>query len=123
MILIRVDLPAPLSPNSPRTSPLRRCRLTSRNAVTGPKRFAMCSTRMTSSGAEVGPTTVSIGTACSAKTGPRAYTRDICVDHHRQNDREAKVERQIVGVDALEHQPVVEDAEEQGADQRPHHRP
>ena len=51
MILISVDLPAPLSPSRPSTSPLRRCRLTSRSAVTGPKRLATCSTRRTSSAA------------------------------------------------------------------------
>ena len=48
-ILISVDLPAPLSPSRPSTSPLRRCRLTSRSATVGPKRLAMCSTRSTSS--------------------------------------------------------------------------
>ena len=36
-ILISVDLPAPLSPSNPSTSPLRRCRLMSRSALIGPK--------------------------------------------------------------------------------------
>ena len=36
MILSRVDLPAPLSPISPSTSPRPRCRFTSTSAVTAP---------------------------------------------------------------------------------------
>src|SRR6202035_2137790 len=102
MILISVDLPAPLSPSSPSTSPFFRCRLTSRSAVTGPKRLAMCSTRRTSSGADSGPTTADAGVAASAKAGmstPRA--RDEHVRRHRDDDREAGVEQQVVRVDAL----------------------
>ena len=48
MILISVDLPAPLSPISPRTSLRFRCMDTSSSARTAPKRFEMCSTRITS---------------------------------------------------------------------------
>src|SRR5271167_4300283 len=123
MILISVDLPAPLSPSRPSTSPLRRCRLTSRSAVTGPKRLAMCSTRSTSSGDDVGPTTVSCGTGASAMTDPPTHPLDVHVDAHRQNDRQTEVEQLIVGVDPLQDQPVVENAEEQSADQGADDRP
>src|ERR1700689_2726321 len=117
MILISVDLPAPLSPSSPSTSPFLRWRLTSRSAVTGPKRLAMCSTRSTSSGAELGPTT-SCSTVRSATAGvPPAHTSDVDVGGHRDDDREARVEEQVVGVDALQDQPVLEDAQEQRADE------
>src|SRR6202012_5286591 len=98
MILISVDLPAPLSPNSPSTSPLRRCRLMSRRAVVGPKLLAMCSTRSTSSGAELGPTTGSrIGS--SGTTGPLSDALDIYVEHHRDDDRDAEVEIEVVRAD------------------------
>src|SRR2546430_12933982 len=130
MILISVDLPAPLSPSRPSTSPLRRCKFTSRSAVTGPKRLAMCSTRSTSSGAEAVGTVGSGGTARSgsgdgagsATTGlPPADTADIDVCGHRHDHGEARVEEQVVRLHALEDQPVLEDAEEQGAHQRAHH--
>src|ERR1700732_1002617 len=117
MILISVDLPAPLSPSNPSTSPFFRCRLTSRSAVTGPKRLAMCSTRRTSSGADSGPTIVGADVAASAKariSAPRA--RDEHVRGHRDDDRETGVEQKVVGVDALEDQAVLENAEEQRSD-------
>src|SRR5690242_11579351 len=107
MILISVDLPAPLSPSRPSTSPLRRCRSMLRSAVTGPKRLATPSTRRTS------PLLVP-----SSDTAPPAYAADVDVDHHRQQDRQAEDEVQVVGVDALEHQAVAQDAEEDRADQR-----
>ena len=49
MIFSRVDLPAPLSPIRPSTSPRPRCRFTSTSAVTAPYRLEMCSTRRMSS--------------------------------------------------------------------------
>src|SRR3954471_22950273 len=115
MILIRVDLPAPLSPSSPRTSPLRRCRLMSRSAVTGPKRLATCSTRSTSSDARAssGWTTRS-----SAKPAPLPHAGDVDVDDHGEQDRHAQDEVQVVGVDALEGQAVAQDPEEDRADER-----
>src|ERR1700691_6154119 len=118
MILISVDLPAPLSPSSPSTSPFLRCRLTSRSAVTGPKRLAMCSTRRTSSGAEAGPTTSCSASRSTTAGVPPAHTPDIDVGGHRDDDREARVEEQVVRVDPLQDQSVLEDAEEQRTDQR-----
>src|SRR5918996_3571116 len=44
-ILIRVDLPAPLSPSRPTTSPGRTSKPTSSSATTGPKRLVRASTR------------------------------------------------------------------------------
>src|SRR5919199_4974308 len=92
MIFISVDLPAPLSPSRPSTSPLRRFRLMSRSASTGPKRLLTFSTRRTSS-----------ATAC-----PRPHSRDVGVGGHRDDDRDAEVEAQVIGVDALDDQAVVE---------------
>ena len=101
MILISVDLPAPLSPSRPSTSPLRRCRLTSRSAVTGPKRLAMCSTRSTSSGAETRPDDRLLRTGAVSHCGAPAHALHVHVDGHRHDDRQAQVEQQVVGVDAL----------------------
>src|SRR6202050_5918827 len=101
-ILISVDLPAPLSPSSPSTSPFLRCRCTSRSAVTGPKRLAMCSTRSTSSGAELGPTTPVWGACASATSDlPPAHPADVDVGGHRHDDRHAEIEQFVDGVYAL----------------------
>src|SRR3954449_4992366 len=115
MILIRVDLPAPLSPRRPRTSPLRRCRLMSRSAVTGPKRFATCSTRSTSSDARASSAET---TRSSSIAAPLPHAADVDVDDHRAEDRHAEDEVEVVGVDALERQAVAQDAEEQRAEER-----
>src|ERR1044072_6243659 len=116
MIFISVDLPAPLSPSRPSTSPLRRCMLMSRRAVTGPKLLVMCSTRRTSSDAAVGATMCSPLIAWSANARPLSHASDVGVGSHRDDDREAEVEAQVVGVDALDDQAVAQDAEEQRAD-------
>src|SRR6185312_14217708 len=124
MILISVDLPAPLSPSSPSTSPFFRCRLMSRSAVTGPKRFATCSMRSTSSGAVAGSTALACGVAGSATARrPPADAPDVDVRRHRDDHGEAGVEEQVVGLHALQDQPVLEDPEEQRADQRADDRP
>src|ERR1700727_2754551 len=102
MVLIRVDLPAPLSPSRPSTSPLRRCRLMSRSAVTGPKRLLRCSTRSTSSLADVGWTTSGSLPTASGTVVPPSYALDVDVDGHRDDDREAEIEQQVVRVDALQ---------------------
>src|SRR3954451_15258032 len=102
MILMRVDLQAPLSPSRPRTSPLRRCRLTSRSAVTGPKRLAMCSTRRTSSDDVAGATAPTAAPGSSATGTPPAGALDVHVRGHRHDDRKTRVEEQVVGVDALQ---------------------
>src|SRR3954447_24916260 len=109
MILINVDLPAPLSPSRPRTSPLRRCRSTSRSAVTGPKRLATPSTRRTSS----------LVSRSSATSAALSHPSDVDVDDHRDEDRDAEDEVEVVGADALDGQAVAQDAEEQRAEQRP----
>src|SRR5882672_7257899 len=124
MILISVDLPAPLSPSSPSTSPFFRCRLTSRSAVTGPKRLAMCSTRSTSSGALAGATTSGASAAGMAPLGscgsttsgmPPSRAPDEHVCRHRHDHGQAGVEQQVVGLHSLQDQPIFEDAEEQRA--------
>src|SRR3954469_21471194 len=105
MILISVDLPAPLSPSRPSTSPLPRRRSMLRSAVTGPKRLATPSTRRTSSGTAASP-----------------YPSHVGVDDHREEDRDAEDEVQVVRVDPLERQAVAQDAQEQRPDQGPDRR-
>src|SRR5215212_3314652 len=107
MIFISVDLPAPLSPSSPSTSPLRRCKLMSRSAVTGPKRLATCSTRSTSSLAAVGSATC-LPMSVSATAGPPSDAAHVRIGGHRDDDRQAQVEVEVVGVDALDRQPVAQ---------------
>src|SRR5919197_18092 len=118
MIFISVDLPAPLSPSRPSTSPLRRCMLMSRSAVTGPNFLLTCSTRRTSSAASFGATMCSPVMPLSANARPLSHARDVSVGGHRDDDRQAQVEAQVVGVDALDDQPVAQGAEEQRADER-----
>src|SRR6202012_885326 len=120
-ILISVDLPAPLSPSSPSTSPLRRCRLMSRSALIGPKLFLTCSIRSTSSSADWGPTIRSWGMDTSATARPRSDPGDIGVERHRDQDGETEIEVEVVRADALEVQAVLEDPEEDGADERSDH--
>src|SRR6202047_615830 len=113
MILISVDLPAPLSPSRPSTSPFLRWRLTSRSAVTGPKRLAMCLTRSTSPDASAAAGAVACGWVLggSATAGlPPASASDKHVRRHRHNHRQPRVEQQVVGVHALQDQPLLEDA-------------
>src|ERR1700750_390453 len=78
MILIRVDLPAPLSPSRPSTSPFLRCRLMFCRAVTGPKRLATFST----------PRTSPLPLASDATAPPDPP--DVDVDHHREEDRQTQ---------------------------------
>src|SRR6266487_4319270 len=108
MILISVDLPAPLSPSRPSTSPLRRCRLMSRSAVIGPKLLRTCSTRSTSSGAEVGPTIFSFVSVASATAGTGSHPGDVCVERHRDQDRETQIQVEVVCAYAFDVQPVAQ---------------
>src|SRR5262245_38205960 len=115
MIFISVDLPAPLSPSRPSTSPLRRCMLMSRSAVTGPNFLLTCSMRRSSSDAVGGATTCSPVIPDSANACPLPHAGDIGIGGHRDDDRQAEVEAQVVGVDALDDQAVAQHAEEQRA--------
>src|SRR5689334_3624203 len=118
MILTSVDLPAPLSPSRPRTSPLRRWRFKSRSAVIGPKRLETCSSRSTSSSAVAGPTRCSPAVACSGTARPGPNPADEHIQEHCDDDRDAQVQVLVVGIDALERQPVLEDSDEESAQER-----
>src|SRR5215211_9539099 len=119
---MRVDLPAPLSPISPRTSPLLRCKLRSLSAVIGPKLLATCSTRNTSRSWPPGATAVSVPAVSTGNACALSNSLDEDVQRHRDDDRDPQVQVQVVRVRALEDQPVVEDAEEERADQCADHR-
>src|SRR5436305_12753028 len=92
----------------------------SRTAVIGPKLLATCSTRSTSSGADVGPTTISVAAGASATARTRSHPRDVRVERHRDQDREAQVEQEVVGADALDVQPFLENPQEDRADEGSH---
>src|SRR3954447_15561361 len=100
MIFISVDLPAPLSPSSPSTSPWPRCRLISCSAVTGPNRLATFSTRRQS----------------SAKAAPLTHAPHVHVDYQCHKDGHAEHKVEVVGVDALDRQAVAQHPQEQGAE-------
>src|SRR5919199_1478417 len=104
-----------------RRSRLRRWRLMSRRAVTGPKRLATCSTRSTSSAARAS-SGVTIRSSASGTAAPLPHASDVDVDDHRDEDRHAEDEVEVVGADALERQAVAQDAEEQRAEERPDRR-
>src|SRR3978361_1573124 len=104
MIFISVDLPAPLSPSSPSTSPLRRCRLMSRSAVTAPNRLDTGSLRRRSA-------------APSAMSAPLPDAADVHVDAHGQQDRDPEDEVEVVGAHPLERQAVAQHTEEEGTEQ------
>src|SRR5215468_11017964 len=91
MIFMSVDLPAPLSPSRPSTSPLRRWMLMSRSAVTGPKCLEMFSTRRTSSPAL---TAWSDWVGSGGTTAPPSDPPHIHVDHHGDEDGRAEDEVQ-----------------------------
>src|ERR1700759_5704956 len=89
MIFISVDLPAPLSPSRPSTSPFLRCRSMLRSAVTGPKRLATPSIRRTS-GAWLSLVVGVVPCCCSAKALALPHAPDVHVDDHRDEDRDAE---------------------------------
>src|SRR4029077_6703710 len=101
-IFIRVDLPAPLSPSSPSTSPLPRWRLMSRSAVTGPNLLDTCSTRRTSPRSSPD----------SAIATALPHSTDVGVDAHRDQDGQPEDEVEVVGVDPLQNEAVAQDPEE-----------
>src|SRR5579872_2694293 len=99
MILIRVDLPAPLSPIRPSTSPRRRCMFTSTSAVTAPYFLEMCSTLSTSSSAPGG--TAASCCCGSVISGPPSLTQpgELHVRDHGDQDGAAEDDRQRVRAD------------------------
>src|SRR2546430_17554580 len=119
MILIRVDLPAPLSPSRPSTSPLRRCRLMSRSAVVGPNDLVTCSTRSTSSSARDGPTIFSAGVSALATARSPAHAGHGRVEGHRDQDRQAEGQGEEVGAPTLDVEPAPGDPQETGAAEAP----
>src|SRR5436190_16585686 len=76
----------------------------------------MCSTFSTSSASTPA---LSPATGASAMDRAPSDPLDEDVDRHRDQDRDPEVEVEVVGIDALDDQAVVEDAEKHGADQRP----
>src|SRR5215469_6700348 len=123
-ILSKVDLPAPLSPMSPSTSPRASRMFTSVKAVTAPKFLAMCSQRRTSP-----PRVASsawpdgVGAVMSALS-PFPQPRELDVCHHGDQDRCAEDDEQRIGAHADEREPVEQDAQhyraEEGAHDRSH---
>src|ERR1700678_3700977 len=101
MVFSRVDLPAPLSPSSPRTSPRPSRRLTSVSAVTAPYRLEMCSTRSMSP--EFASMLITAASLCLALQAARvAQPVDVRVGDHREQDRGAEDDLELVRADAAQ---------------------
>src|SRR5580700_7261673 len=122
-ILSRVDLPAPLSPISPSTSPRFNRRFTSVSAVTAPYRLDMCSQPRTSPPGFTSSAWPGVLAAMSALS-PFPQPRELNVPHHGDEDRPAEDNAQRVGAHADEREPVEQDAKyhraEEGADDGSH---
>src|SRR5258706_6948692 len=92
MILMRVDLPAPLSPSTQATSPARTVRLMPSSAMIGPK--ALPTSSISTSGSPL----CRVGSACSSMvwvmTFPsspgRGVVLDVQVDHDREQEHRAE---------------------------------
>src|SRR3954451_23823383 len=100
--LIRVDLPAPLSPARASTSPRRSSKPTLSRAVTPPKRLVRSAT------ARIG---ASVGIAHLAGQ-PLAGL----VDQHRHDDDDAHRHELPERLDVDEDEPVLDDGDDQGTD-------
>src|SRR6478609_9577538 len=104
---IRVDLPAPLPPTRPMTSPACRSMVTSRTACTPPKATLM--SRISTSG--VPAATVTGRSSCRSRAAPTV--EGVEADGHDQHDPGDDV---LAGrVDAHEAQPVGERLQDEGA--------
>src|ERR1700749_2473200 len=122
-ILSRVDLPAPLSPMSPSTSPRFRRRFTSVSAVTAPYRLEMWSQRRTSPPGFTSSACPGVLAVMSALS-PFPQLRELNVRHHGDEDRRAEDDEKRIGAHADEREPVEQDAKhhraEEGANDRSH---
>src|SRR5919201_6664815 len=116
MILMRVDLPAPLSPSTQVTSPACTVRLMSSSATIGPNDLPMPS--IWTSGSPL----CSARSACSrivsviGSPPRRCVVLDVQVDHHREQEHRAEERVEPVRVEAGEHDALGGHAEDERAD-------
>src|SRR5271165_7020982 len=102
MILISVDLPAPLSPASASTSPAASDSDTRSSACTPPKRL------------EISRTSSSL----SLIDAPAAQPLLALIDQHRDDDDDPDGDELPEWLDVDEHQPVLDHGDDQRPDQR-----
>src|SRR5690606_15646683 len=107
-ILMRVDLPAPLSPRRQVTSPARTNIDTSDRATTLPKYFE---TLRTSSNLSVAEAVLVV--ICSSPLCPLA---DVVVEDHRQDQDHADEDLEPVAVDSGHDDPLLDHGEGERAD-------
>ena len=119
MIFTSVDLPAPLSPISPSTSPRPRCMETSSSARTAPNRFEMCSTRIASSASRPLPESLIWPPPEQAEV---LQPLDLHIQDHRTQDRDPDDQVEVECADAEDREADVQDGEhadaEEAADDR-----
>src|SRR5690349_12780623 len=125
MILMRVDLPVPLSVSTPVTSPALTCRLMPCRAMMGPKDLPTLSISTR------GSPRCRVGSACSARVSVMVCLRfvgralsaagggvvlDVEVDHDREQQHGAEEGVEPVGVEPGEHDALGGHAEDERAD-------
>src|SRR6266478_1150836 len=109
-ILIKVDLPAPLSPTRPHTSPGGTSRFTPLRACT--PEYHLCRLRMEIRGVVI--SYLHLDAACGLSQPG--------IGDDGQYGQPADGKFEPVGVDTRQHQTVVDDTDEQRADDRAEHR-
>src|SRR5947199_5503521 len=118
MILMRVDLPAPLSPSTQATSPARTVRLMPSSATMGPKALPTSSISTSTS------PLCRVGSACSSMVSVmgsppgRRVVADVEVHAHGQQEHHAEEGGEPVGVEARVDDALLGPAEDERADRR-----
>src|SRR5436190_11866686 len=122
-VLIRVDLPAPLSPSRQLISPARTSRLTPSSATTAPKYFEMfrASSRGAADGgrAEVAGPTASLIVMRGLLSEPGEAAPDPVVQDDSGQQQGARRDLVPVGVDVREHDPDLRHPQGERAQRRP----
>src|SRR5918999_5038940 len=122
MILMRVDLPAPLSPSTQATSPALTVRLMSSRATMGPK--ALPTPSISTSGSPL----CRVGSACSwmvsviGSPPGLGVVLDVQVDHHGHQQHHAEEGVEPVRVEPGEHDALGGHAEDERAQRGADHR-
>src|ERR671918_195595 len=117
-VLIKVDLPAPLSPRRHITSPACTFIVTPLSAITEPNRLTM--SRSSTSGGPPLPFAIVNLPWGSPRLGDLAA--DVVVEDHRDQQHAAQEDLEPVGVDAGVEDALAHGAEDQGTERGADHR-
>src|SRR5690242_8765011 len=123
MILMRVDLPAPLSPSTQATSPARTVRLMPSRATIGPKALptSVISTRGSPLCRLLSACSLIVSVMTGSPPGARVVL-DVQVDQHREQQHRPEEGVEPVRVEAREDDALGGHAEDERADRGTCHR-